>query len=95
MGLEKSREPSSRNDTLRKELTKDNKQQYVHCTTIVVCIFLLVVQSPISARRATSLADRLRVGIAVIHGESKDDERDDDDGRASPPPNEEQVNGLE
>ena len=36
------------------------------------------------------MADRLRVGIAVLHGEEKeDDERDDDDGRASPPPNEE------
>jgi len=49
---------------------------------------VIVAKSPISARRATSLADRLRVGIAVLHGECKDDERDDDDGRASPPPNE-------
>lgn len=49
---------------------------------------VIVAKSPISARRATSMADRLRVGIAVLHGEEKDDERDDDDGRASPPPNE-------
>ena len=42
------------------------------------------------------MADRLRVGIAVLHGEEKeDDERDDDDGRASPPPNEDVVRKLE
>jgi ribose-phosphate pyrophosphokinase len=50
---------------------------------------VIVAKSPISARRATSLADRLRLGIAVLHGECKDEERDVDDGRASPPPNEE------
>ena len=49
------------------------------------------IQNPLAARRATSLADRLGVCIAVLHGECKDDERNDDDGRASPPPNEEQV----
>ena len=48
---------------------------------------VIVARSPIGARRATSFADRLRVGIAVLHGEFKEDERDeDDDGRASPPP---------
>ena len=49
------------------------------------------LQSPLAARRASSLADRLGVCIAVLHGENKEDERMDDDGRASPPPNEEQV----
>ena len=39
----------------------------------------------LAARRATSYAERLRLGIAVIHGEVKDDE-DELDGRASPPP---------
>jgi len=50
---------------------------------------VIVAKSPLGARRATSFADRLRVEIAVLHGEYKDlcaDERDEDDGRASPPP---------
>ena len=49
---------------------------------------VIVARNPISARRATSFADRLKVNIAVLHGEHKDlaDERDEDDGRASPPP---------
>lgn len=38
--------------------------------------------------KATSYADRLRLGIAVIHGEQKDiDESGLEDGRQSPPPN--------
>jgi ribose-phosphate pyrophosphokinase len=51
---------------------------------------VIVAKNPMAARRATSLADRLGVCIAVLHGECKEDERSDDDGRASPPPNEEQ-----
>lgn len=49
---------------------------------------VFVARNPISARRATSFADRLKVSIAVLHGEHKDlaDERDEADGRASPPP---------
>jgi len=47
---------------------------------------VIVARNPLGARRATSFADRLRVGIAVLHGEFKDTERDEDDGRASPPP---------
>lgn len=49
---------------------------------------VIVARNPLGARRATSFADRLKVNIAVLHGEYKDeaDERDDDDGRASPPP---------
>ena len=39
---------------------------------------VIVARSPIGARRATSFADRLRVGIAVLHGEFKEDERDED-----------------
>ena len=38
-----------------------------------------------AAKRATSYAERLKLGIAVIHGEAKEDE-EEDDGRASPPP---------
>ena len=35
--------------------------------------------------KATSYAERLRVGIAVIHGEEKECETDEVDGRSSPP----------
>ncbi len=45
---------------------------------------VIVAKSPLAAKRATSYAERLRLGIAVIHGEAKEDE--EDDGRASPPP---------
>jgi len=44
---------------------------------------VIVAKNPMAARRATSYADRLRLGIAVIHGEMKED---DEDHRASPPP---------
>ena len=39
---------------------------------------VIVARNPISARRATSFADRLKVNIAVLHGEHKDlaDERE-------------------
>ena len=37
-----------------------------------------------AAKRATSYAERLRLGIAVIHGEVKEEE-EDIDGRNSPP----------
>lgn len=37
------------------------------------------------ARRAQSFAERLRLGIAVIHGEAQDAESDQVDGRHSPP----------
>lgn len=38
--------------------------------------------------KATSYADRLRLGVAVIHGEQKDSEESGlEDGRQSPPPN--------
>merc|ERR1712083_508563 len=46
---------------------------------------VIVAKNPLAARRATSYAERLRLGIAVIHGEAKDED-DDTDGRASPPP---------
>ena len=36
--------------------------------------------------RATSYAERIRLGIAVIHGENKESEADEQDGRHSPPP---------
>lgn len=35
--------------------------------------------------RANAFAERLRLGLAVIHGEEKDPDRDAD-GRNSPPP---------
>ncbi|XP_043203892.1 phosphoribosyl pyrophosphate synthase-associated protein 2-like isoform X1 [Amphibalanus amphitrite] len=55
---------------------------------------VIVAKDPASCKRATSYAERLRVGIAVIHGEAKtrfdddyeDADEDGDDGRTSPPP---------
>ena len=32
---------------------------------------VIVAKNPLAARRATSYAERLRLGIAVIHGEAK------------------------
>ena len=32
---------------------------------------MIVAKNPLAARRATSYAERLRLGIAVIHGEAK------------------------
>lgn len=47
---------------------------------------VIVAKSPASAKRAQSFAERLRLGIAVIHGEAQDAESDMIDGRHSPPP---------
>ena len=41
---------------------------------------------PFPPFRATSYAERIRLGIAVIHGENKESEADEQDGRHSPPP---------
>lgn len=46
---------------------------------------VIVARNPGSAKKATSYAERLRLGIAVIHGEQKDTETDEVDGRNSPP----------
>ncbi|CAG2245454.1 phosphoribosyl pyrophosphate synthase-associated protein 1-like [Mytilus galloprovincialis] len=47
---------------------------------------IIVARNPNSVKRATSYAERLRLGIAVIHGEDKIMELDDgEDGRNSPP----------
>ncbi|XP_070497845.1 phosphoribosyl pyrophosphate synthase-associated protein 2 isoform X2 [Chironomus tepperi] len=46
---------------------------------------VIVARNPGSAKKATSYAERLRLGIAVIHGEQKDAETDEIDGRNSPP----------
>lgn len=46
---------------------------------------VIVARDPGSAKKATSYAERLRLGIAVIHGEHKDSESDMVDGRNSPP----------
>lgn len=45
-----------------------------------------MARNPGSAKKATSYAERLRLGIAVIHGEQKEAESDQVDGRYSPPP---------
>lgn len=47
---------------------------------------MIVAKHPGAAKKATSYADRLRLGIAVIHGEQKEAESDEVDGRYSPPP---------
>lgn len=46
---------------------------------------IIVARNPGSAKKATSYAERLRLGIAVIHGEQKESESDMVDGRNSPP----------
>ncbi|XP_033630079.1 phosphoribosyl pyrophosphate synthase-associated protein 2-like isoform X1 [Asterias rubens] len=46
---------------------------------------VIVARNPASAQRATSFAERLRLGLAVIHGEQKVPEQDKVDGRHSPP----------
>lgn len=48
---------------------------------------VIVAKNPGSAKRAQSFAERLRLGLAVIHGEQKEAESDEIDGRHSPPPN--------
>ncbi|XP_074703288.1 phosphoribosyl pyrophosphate synthase-associated protein 1 isoform X4 [Strix aluco] len=45
---------------------------------------VIVAKSPDAAKRAQSYAERLRLGLAVIHGEAQT-EQDMDDGRHSPP----------
>lgn len=46
---------------------------------------MIVARNPGSAKKATSYAERLRLGIAVIHGEQRESESDMNDGRYSPP----------
>lgn len=46
---------------------------------------VIVARNPGSAKKATSYAERLRLGFAVIHGEQKVSETDEVDGRYSPP----------
>ncbi|XP_024892679.1 phosphoribosyl pyrophosphate synthase-associated protein 2 isoform X2 [Temnothorax curvispinosus] len=46
---------------------------------------VIVARNPGSAKKATSYAERLRLGIAVIHGEQREAESDMNDGRYSPP----------
>ena len=45
---------------------------------------MIVARNANSVKRVTSFAERLRLSIAVIHGEEKDDE-ELNDGRTSPP----------
>ncbi|XP_071965243.1 phosphoribosyl pyrophosphate synthase-associated protein 2-like isoform X2 [Antedon mediterranea] len=46
---------------------------------------VIVARNPAAAKRATSFADRLRLGLAVIHGEHKETDSEHIDGRHSPP----------
>ncbi|XP_051171066.1 phosphoribosyl pyrophosphate synthase-associated protein 2 [Leptopilina boulardi] len=46
---------------------------------------VIVARNPGSAKKATSYAERLRLGIAVIHGEQREADTDMNDGRNSPP----------
>ncbi|XP_043476116.1 phosphoribosyl pyrophosphate synthase-associated protein 2 [Leptopilina heterotoma] len=46
---------------------------------------VIVARNPGSAKKATSYAERLRLGIAVIHGEQREADTDMNDGRGSPP----------
>ncbi|KAI4455916.1 ribose-phosphate diphosphokinase family member [Holotrichia oblita] len=46
---------------------------------------VIVAKNPGAAKKATSYAERLRLGIAVIHGEQKEADSDMVDGRYSPP----------
>ncbi|KAJ0050737.1 hypothetical protein NL108_005133, partial [Boleophthalmus pectinirostris] len=46
---------------------------------------IIVAKSPSSAKRAQSYAERLRLGLAVMHGEAHHSELDMADGRQSPP----------
>jgi ribose-phosphate pyrophosphokinase len=48
---------------------------------------IIVARNPGQAKRATAFAERLGLGIAVIHGDTeKDIESESIDGRNSPPP---------
>ncbi|KAM9314512.1 phosphoribosyl pyrophosphate synthase-associated protein 1-like isoform 2-T2 [Pholidichthys leucotaenia] len=46
---------------------------------------VIVAKSPSAAKRAQSYAERLRLGLAVMHGEAHHSESDMADGRHSPP----------
>ncbi|TNN59995.1 Phosphoribosyl pyrophosphate synthase-associated protein 1 [Liparis tanakae] len=46
---------------------------------------IIVAKSPSAAKRAQSYAERLRLGLAVMHGEAHHSELDMVDGRQSPP----------
>nr|XP_017000564.1 phosphoribosyl pyrophosphate synthase-associated protein 2 isoform X2 [Drosophila takahashii]XP_017000565.1 phosphoribosyl pyrophosphate synthase-associated protein 2 isoform X2 [Drosophila takahashii] len=47
---------------------------------------VIVARNPGVAKKANSYAERLRLGLAVIHGEQKETDADEVDGRYSPPP---------
>ena len=46
---------------------------------------VIVARNPNAVKRAMSYAERLRLPIAVIHGEERCPESEEDDGRNSPP----------
>ena len=43
---------------------------------IIAGPLVIVAKTPLAARRATSYSERLRLGIAVIHGEAKGEDVD-------------------
>ncbi|XP_017058618.1 phosphoribosyl pyrophosphate synthase-associated protein 2 isoform X5 [Drosophila ficusphila] len=47
---------------------------------------VIVARNPGVAKKANSYAERLRLTLAVIHGEQKETDADEVDGRYSPPP---------
>jgi ribose-phosphate pyrophosphokinase len=56
---------------------------------------VVVSRNPGIAKRAQSFAERLRVKLAVIHGEGFYNDEDQDDGRSSPPPADVEVEVVE
>ena len=58
------------------------------CVRACVCVHVCVCERELFLfHRANAYAERLRLGLAVIHGEDKDvDPGEDEDGRNSPPP---------
>merc|ERR1712110_100381 len=54
---------------------------------------VVIARNPGVAKRAQSFAERLRVKLAVIHGEGFYNDEDMDDGRSSPPPVDIDLNG--
>jgi phosphoribosylpyrophosphate synthetase len=61
--------------------------QYIKENIPDYCNAVIVARHPDTAKRVTSYAERLGLGIAVIHGNPPArGQSEDDDGRHSPPP---------
>ena len=62
------------------------------CVHVCVCLHVLCVCMCVCVFSASAYAERLRLGLAVIHGEPKnmlESDEMEEDGRSSPPPSEE------